>query len=111
MKIQHPYKKKTSLNYESPFAPENLIFVRGRTKRPIITLPDYWKEIADISTISVHLTSNGANQNIIVKRIQDNEIYLQTNGLPVDCYYLVFAERVDVPKLEVEQPLDNPSES
>jgi len=111
MKIQHPYKKKTSLNYESPFAPENLIFIRGRVKKPIITLPDYWKEIVNLDTLSVHLTSIGANQNIIIKRIQDNEIYLQTNGLPVDCYYLVFAERIDVPKLEVEQLLDTPEET
>lgn len=110
MKIRHPYKKKTTVNYSAPFCPENCIFVRGKTKKPVIKLPEVWLDIADLSTLTIHLTCFGANQNIIVKRIQDNEIYLQTNGLPVDCYYLIFAERSDVPKLEVEQVLDKDDE-
>ena len=45
----------------------------------------------------------GAHQDIIVKRIGENKIFLQSkSGIPIDCFYHVYAERVDVPKLQVE---------
>jgi len=106
MKIQHPLYKKLTLNYEAPNTPENCVFVRGRIREPVLRLPEVWNELIDLSTVTVHLTPIGANQNVSIKRIQKNEIHLQTNGMPVDCFYLVFAERKDVPKLEVEQPID-----
>lgn len=110
MKIQHPLHKNATLNYASPNTPENCVFVRGRVRGPILRLPEVWKEFVNLATITVHLTPIGANQNVSVKRIQENEVYLQTNGMPADCYYLVFAERRDVPKLEVEQPIDTAQE-
>jgi len=109
MRIQHPFHKDSTLNYASPNTTENCVFVRGRVRGPILRLPEVWKEFVDLRSITVHLTPIGANQSVSVKRIHENEVYLQTNGMPVDCYYLVFAERSDVPKLEVEQPLDNQS--
>jgi hypothetical protein len=44
---------------------------------------------------SSDLTPIGANQNLIVKRTQGLEVHLQTNGLPVDCYYLIFGQVLD----------------
>lgn len=106
MKIQHPLDSNKTLNYAVPYTDQNCIFVRGRVRGNVIELPEVWKELIDPMTISVHLTPIGANQNVIIKRTSSSEIHLQSNGMPVDCYYLVFAERTDVPPLEVEQAID-----
>lgn len=83
------------LNYYYPGSPNNYVFIRGRTKKPLIELPNEWEEFVDLSTITVHLTQIGANQNIIVKRIQGLEVHLQTNSMPVDCFYLIMGEVLD----------------
>ena len=45
----------------------------------------------------------GAHQDIIVKRWDEQKIYLQSNGgLPIDCFYHVYAERKDINPLIVE---------
>jgi hypothetical protein len=69
--------------------------LRGRANKPLIKLPDEWEEFVDLTTLSIHLTPIGANQNLIVKRTQGLEVHLQTNGLPVDCYYLIFGQVLD----------------
>lgn len=91
--------KNTQIELSSPVTTENCFFIRGRSTKNIITLPEEWEELVDEKTISVHLTEIGANQNLIVKRVNKSEVHLQTNGLPVDCYYQVWGERKDVPKL------------
>jgi hypothetical protein len=92
MKIKLENKE---LEYSYPGTPENCVFLRGRANKPLIKLPDEWEEFVDLTSISVHLTPIGANQNLIVKRTQGLEVHLQTNGLPVDCYYLIFGEVLD----------------
>ena len=87
--------KDQELEYSYPGTPENCVFVRGRTNKPLIQLPEEWEEFVNLTTISVHLTPIGANQNLIVKRTQGLEVHLQTNGLPVDCYYLIFGQVLD----------------
>jgi hypothetical protein len=106
MKIPHPLKRDYTLNHSSLFGPENAVFLRGRiTSQTEIALPEYWSEFVEERSISVHLTSVGAHQDVIVKRIGQNRIWLQAKGgMPIDCYYLVIAERRDIPKLKVEQP-------
>jgi len=89
--------KNKELKYSYPGTPENCVFVRGRVKNPLIKLPEEWKEFVDLTTISIHLTPIGANQNLIIKRTQGLEVHLQTNGLPVDCYYLIFGKVLDKP--------------
>jgi hypothetical protein len=38
-----------------------------------------------------------------VKRWDEKKVYLQAQGgMPIDCFYHIYAERKDVPKLEVE---------
>ena len=83
------------LGYSYPGTPENCVFLRGRVNKPLIKLPDEWEEFVDLTTLSVHLTPIGANQNLIIKRTQGLEVHLQTNGLPVDCYYLIFGQVLD----------------
>ena len=70
-------------------------FYHGRTNKKLITLPQEWEEEVDLSTISITLAQVGANQNLHVKRRQGLEIHLETNGLPVDCYYHLIGDLLD----------------
>jgi len=83
---------------------EVAIYHRGRIRneREII-LPDYWKDLVHINSITVQLQSIGAHQDIIIKRWDDQKIYLQAKGgMPIDCFYHVYAERKDINPLVVE---------
>lgn len=106
--ISHPSVKDYNLNLEGLLGPENAVFFRGRvTSKNEINLPSYWEGLIEQTTISVHLTSIGAHQNPIVKRIGENKVFLQAQGgMPIDCYYLIIGERKDVPKLKAEQRVD-----
>ena len=74
---------------------QNLQFLHGKTTSKIITLPEFWEEDVDMSTITIHLTQVGSYQALRVKRHQGREIVLSTNGLPVDCYYMIIGELLD----------------
>ena len=68
-----------------------------------IVLPKYWKGLVNIDTITVQLQPIGVHQDIIVKRWDDEYVYLQAQGaLPINCFFHVYAERNDVDKLTVE---------
>jgi hypothetical protein len=46
---------------------------------------------------------------VIVKGILEDKILLQSNGgMPIDCYYHIFAERKDGEKLISEYPGNSP---
>lgn len=92
MKIQLKEKK---LTYFSISSDENIVCIRGRSKSHKIDLPEEWVEFVDLTSITVHLTPIGANQNLIVKRIQGLEVHLQTNGMSVDCFYVIFGKVLD----------------
>ena len=93
MKINFNEKE---LNYFSVGTIDNTVFVRGRAKSNKINLPNEWEEFVDLTSITVHLTPIGINQNLIVKRFQGLEVHLQTNGLPVDCFYVIFGKVLDI---------------
>lgn len=97
MKFQHPLDKSKTLDYEHPLTNKHLVFVQGRiTSGKYIQLPTEWEGMIDPDSITVHLTQIGAEQSLIVKRVEDLKVYLGTNGMPPNCYYLVFAERRDL---------------
>lgn len=102
--IKHPTKSKMNLVYACLEGPENAVYVRGVLKNSNeIILPDVWKKLVDKKSITVSLTPIGAHQDIIVKGIQNNKVIVQAKpGFPINCYYHVFAERKDVPKLVTE---------
>ena len=108
MKIKHPTLKNYNLNHTTLLGPENALYHRGRvTGKFEISLPSYWESMVEETSISVHLTPIGAHQNVIVKRIGDNKIYLQSHGgMPVDCYYFLMAARKDIPRLKTEEMID-----
>ena len=102
--IKHPSKEGWRLRYACIEGPEVGVYHRGRVRgEKIIKLPDYWKNLVDVESISVQLQPIGAHQDVIVKRWDENFIYLQAQGgMPVNCFYHVYAARKDVNPLYVE---------
>ena len=92
------------------------VYYRGRLKNEkVIRLPYYWKDLVRVDSISVQLQPIGAHQDIIVKRWDDEYVYLQAQGaLPINCFFHVYGERKDIDKLTVEYegekriPFDKP---
>ena len=102
--IKHPNKDGWRLRYACIEGPEVGVYHRGRVRNEkIIKLPDYWKNLVDVESISVQLQPIGSHQDIIVKRWDSEFIYLQAQGgMPVNCFYHVYAARKDVNPLYVE---------
>ena len=102
--IPHPTKKGKQLVHTCLEGPENGVYVRGKLlNNSVIELPEYWTNLVHEDSISVSITPIGAHQDIIVKRIGDNKVYLQAKpGIPIHCFYHVFATRKDVPILITE---------
>jgi len=98
--IDHPTKPGMQLRYGSLEGPENGVYIRGRLNGNKIELPEYWTKLVDPDSITVNLTAIGKSQDIYVEDIIDNVVYV--GGENVNCFYTVFAERVDIAKLEVE---------
>ena len=91
--IKHPNKEGHRLRHICLEGPEAGVYYRGRLKNEkMIRLPSYWKGLVNVDTITVQLQPVGAHQNIIVKRWDDEFIYLQgQGGMPINCsiMYLV----------------------
>lgn len=98
--IEHPTKPDMLLRYGSLEGPENGVYVRGRiTQNNVIELPDYWSGLINYDSITVNLTPVGAYQTPYVSKIENNKVYIENS---LDCYFIVYAERIDVEKLVVE---------
>jgi len=110
--ISHPSRENYRLRYVCLEGPEGGVYVRGRVRNNTeINLPSYWKDLVDIQSITVNLTPVGSHQDVIIKRWDENKIYLQSKGgMPIDCFYHIFAERKDGEKLIVEYPGQTPKD-
>ena len=103
--IKHPSKEGWRLRYACIEGPEVGVYYRGRVRNRhnVIDLPSYWKDLVNVDSISVQLTPIGAHQSVIVKRWDEDRIYLQAQGgMPVDCFFHVYAERKDINPLITE---------
>ena len=102
--IKHPSREGYRLRYACVEGPEVGVYHRGRVKNEkVIILPSYWKDFVYTDSISVQLQPIGAHQDVIVKRWDDEKIYLQSRGgMPIDCFYHVYAERNDINPLITE---------
>ena len=98
--IDHPSKEGAKLQYASLEGPENGVYVRGTTKETFITLPNYWRDLVHNSSITVTLTSVGSFQPLFVESKSNREIIV--GGVCGYYDYVVYGERKDVAKLEVE---------
>ena len=110
--IPHPSPDKEGMRlvHACLEGPENGVYFRGRvTNNKEILLPPYWKDLVDWTTITVSLTPVGSHQDVIVKRWDEEKIYLQSNGgMPIDCFYHVYGTRKDIAPLPVEMEKDEP---
>ena len=103
--MPHPTKGKGyRLSHACIEGPEIGVYYRGRVRNEkVIMLPPYWKGLVHEDSISVQLQPIGSHQDVIIKRWDDEKIYLQSKGgMPIDCFYHVYAERKDVNPLHVE---------
>ena len=85
-------------------SPEAAVYYRGRLKNQKKNcLTNYWKDLVSVDSITVQLQPIGAHQDIIVKRWDDEYVYLQAQGaLPINCFFHVYAERKDIDKLTID---------
>lgn len=107
--IPHPSKEGHRLIHSCLEGPEIGVYYRGRLKGSnYIDLPDYWKKLIDVETITVNLTPHGNYQELYYEisdwgtRIK----VLNNSGSSIDCSYTVYAERIDVDKLIIEKKVD-----
>ena len=108
--LVHPTKGQGHrLRYACIEGPEVGVYCRGRVNNDTeIVLPEYWRNLVHVDSISVQLQPIGAHQDIIVKRWDDEKIYLQAKpGFPINCFYHVYAERKDINPLIVEYKGDS----
>ena len=110
--IPHPSKEGWRLRHTCIEGPSNDVYIKGRIKNSTeISLPSYWKDFVDIQSIVVTLQPIGAHQDIIIKRWNENKVYLQSKGgMPIDCFYHIIAERIDGEKLIVEYQGETPAD-
>jgi len=102
--IPHPTREGWRLTHACVEGPEASVYIRGRIRNKTeIILPEYWKGLVDINTVTVNLTPIGSHQDVIIKRWDEEKVYLQSRGgMPIDCFYYIMAERIDTEKLVVE---------
>ena len=103
--MPHPTRGKGHrLSHACIEGPEIGVYYRGRVRNEkIIALPSYWKGLVHEDSISVQLQPIGSHQDVIVTRWDIEKIYLQSKGgMPIDCFYHIYAERKDVNPLHVE---------
>ena len=115
--IQHPTIDGWRLRHVAPEAPSADVYVRGKVKNTTeIELPNYWKGLVDLESITVSLTPIGSHQDVIVKRIDEDKVYLQARGgMPINCFYHIFGERKDceknIPEYQGTSPKDYPGDN
>lgn len=103
--IQHPNKPGWRLRHICLEGPESAVYYRGRlTNSNFIKFPDYWVGLVDPETITVSLTQIGSSQDLIVEKIEYDEGIVIQSGTKsnIDCYFLIYGERIDGEKLTVE---------
>jgi hypothetical protein len=110
--IPHPTKEGYRLRHVAPEAATADVYTRGKVRnKNKIFLPPYWKNLVSPSSITVNLTPIGAHQQVIVKRISDNTVHLQSNGgIPINCYYHIYGERIDCDRNIAEYPGTSPKD-
>ncbi len=102
--INHPTKPNMKLKYACLEGPENGVYFRGRlTNKNTIELPEYWVKLVGADSLTVSLTPIGPNQSLYIESMSSNIIVVANeNSAPIDCFFIVYGERVDIEKLVVE---------
>jgi len=102
--IDHPTKPGKKLRYGSLEGPENGVYVRGELNGSnVIETPDHWAGLVYPDSFTVTLTPIGRFSHLYVEKIEDYKVIIADAYMnPIHCYYTVWAERKDIPKLITE---------
>lgn len=102
--IPHPTRENYRLRHGCLEGPENAVYIRGRlVNSNVINFPDYWIDLIDETTITVHLSPCILHQELYVQKIENNKVKVVNNsGGKIDCSYVVYATRKDIPAIAVE---------
>ena len=102
--INHPTKPGKKLRYGSLEGPENGVYVRGELKDSnVIETPDHWVGLVYPDSFTVTLTPIGRFAHLYVEKIEDYKVFIADAYMnPIHCYYTIWAERKDIPKLITE---------
>ncbi len=111
--IKHPSKENWRLRYVCLEGPTADVYVKGKLRNEsVIHLPDYWKDLVDIETITVSITPIGNYQELYVKKVESETCVIIANqaGSSVNCDYVVFGERKDTTRNISEYEGQTPKE-
>ena len=100
--IDHPSKPGMKLRHVCVEAPTADVYIRGKSTSKTIELPSYWENLVDMDSLTVLLTPVEKQQNIYVKNIDKMMVYIEGDDSPI-YNYVIFAERIDIPKVVVEE--------
>ena len=102
--IPHPTKEGKRLVHSCLEGPEIGVYFRGRSTSATIEMPDYWDGLVHLDSMTVELTPIGPNQDLYVADIADDgDVTVASNTeTPLNYFYVVYGERKDIDKLEVE---------
>ena len=116
--IPHPSKEGYRLRHVCVEGPTADVMYRGRMKDTnIINLPEYWIDLVDPETITVHLTPIGSFQPLYYKELEWGKKFrvYNSDGGPINCSFVIYGERVDgernIPEYEGLTPLDYPGDN
>ena len=114
--IKPPTKENHRLRYVCLEGPEGGVYHRGILKdSEFIELPDYWKDLVDTKTITVHLTPIGTYQYLYYTVAKNRIIVKNHSNLPTHCSYVIYGERKDgerlIPEYEGNSPEDYPGKN
>ena len=99
--IPHPKLPGFRIRHGSLEGPEHGVYHRGKTTSSIIYFPDFWDGLVEHSTITIQLTANRNHRDYCVKDTTRDHIEISSEDGVIDCFYLIHAERIDVPKITV----------
>lgn len=110
--IKHPNKENHRLRHICLEGPEAGVYIRGRlTNSNVIDIPKYWNGLIDLESITVTLTQIGYSQDLIIEKIYNNQIHIKSgNQSSIDCYYSIYASRIDGEPLIVEYEGQTPGD-
>ena len=114
--IKHPTKENHRLRYVCLEGPEGGVYHRGVLKdSEFIELPDYWKDLVDTKTITVHLTPIGTYQYLYYTVAKNRIIVKNHSNLSTHCSYIIYGERKDgerlIPEYKGNSPEDYPGKN
>jgi hypothetical protein len=101
--ITHPTKGEPwRLRYGVLEGPEHGVYFRGQIIENVINLPNYWTGLVDENSYTVTLTPIGSPTQHFIVKIENHKVYIDSENGEINCFFLIQAERKDVPKVLLE---------